>query len=132
MRSERRVRERQRTSSLGPETSISSDDRAWMEEPRSAAVLVVIQGRLKQGGRLFPDANLELDLGFDSMERVELLTELEQRVGAKVSQQAASEIFTVRQLVAALATDETRHLSTDSAKREGGILVRAPSGPAAG
>ena len=124
---ERRVRERQRTSSLDPETSISPDDRAWMEEPRAAAVLAVIRGRLKQGGRLFPDANLELDLGFDSMERVELLTELEQRVGVKLSQQAASGIFTVRQLVAALATDETRHLSTEtrSAKVESwSVLLR--------
>ena len=127
---ERRVRERRRTASLDPETSMSSDDRAWMDEPRTAAVLAVIQGRLKQGVRLFPDANLELDLGFDSMERVELLTELEQRVGAKVSQQAASEIFTVRQLVAALAADEIRHLPTEarSAKVESwaGLLRELP------
>jgi long-chain acyl-CoA synthetase len=102
---ERRVRERQRTASLDPETSISSDDRAWMEEPRAAAVVAVIQGRLKRGARLFPDANLELDLGFDSMERVELLTELEQRIGSKVPQQAAAGIFTVRQLVTALGEE---------------------------
>ena len=102
---EQRVRERQRTASLDVEMPISPDDRAWMDQPRSAAVVAVIQGRLKQGGRLFPDANLELDLGFDSMERVELLTELEQRVGVKVPPQAAAEIFTVRQLVAALGGD---------------------------
>ena len=111
---ERRVRERQRTASLDPETSASPEDRAWMEGPRAAAVLAVIRGRLKQGGRLFPDANLELDLGFDSMERVEVLTELEQRVGVRVTQQAAAGIFTVRQLVDALATDEARQLSTEA------------------
>lgn len=101
---ERRVRERQRTASPDAEVPISAGDRTWMEEPGAAAVLGVIQGRLKAGARLFPDANLELDLGFDSMERVELLTELEQRIGMKVPQKAASEIFTVRQLVGALST----------------------------
>jgi long-chain acyl-CoA synthetase len=39
------------------------------------------------------------------MERVELLTELEQRFQTTVPQQAAQEIFTIRQLVTALATD---------------------------
>ena len=101
---ERRVRERQRTASPDAELTFSADDRAWMDEPRSAAVLGVIQGRLKEGARLFPDANLELDLGFDSMERVELLTELEQRAGVKVPRDKAAEIFTVRQLVEALST----------------------------
>jgi long-chain acyl-CoA synthetase len=103
---ERLVRERQRTAAPDAELSIGPADRAWMDEPRAAAVLSVISGRLKEGARLFPDANLELDLGFDSMERVELLTELEQRTGMKVPQQTASEIFTVRQLVGALSFDE--------------------------
>ena len=124
---ERRVRERQRSAALDPETSTSPEDRAWMEEPRAAAVIAVIRGRLKQGGRLRPDANLELDLGFDSLERVELLTELEESVGVKLTQKAAAEIFTVRQLVDALATDETRQLSTEarSAKVESwSVLLR--------
>ncbi len=51
---------------------------------------------------LRPDANLELDLGLDSMERVELLTELEQRFGMKVPEVVVHEIATVRQLVEAV------------------------------
>jgi long-chain acyl-CoA synthetase len=98
------VRERQKNAAPDAEVPFSAEDRAWMDEPQSSAVLGVIQGRLKPGARLFPDANLELDLGFDSMERVELLTELEQRVGVKVEQAAAAEIFTVRQLVSALGS----------------------------
>lgn len=121
---ERRVRERQRTASLDPETSISADDRAWMAEPRAAAVVAVIQGRLKQGARLFPDANLELDLGFDSMERVELLTELEQRVGVKVPQQAAAEIFTVRQLVTALGAEGISATRSESPVHLWAVLLR--------
>ena len=67
------------------------------------------------------------------MERVELLTEIEQRIGVKVSQQAAAEIFTVRQLVTALGAEGTSatrsespvHLSTEarSAKVESWVTL---------
>jgi long-chain acyl-CoA synthetase len=121
---ERRVRERQRTASLDPETPASPEDRAWMEEPRAAAVVAVIQGRLKKGARLFPDANLELDLGFDSMERVELVTELEQRVGVKVTQQAAAGVFTVRQLVTALGAEGASAAPSESPVQSWASLLR--------
>src|SRR6185436_18970800 len=69
-----------------------------------------------------PDANLELDLGLDSMERVELLTMLEQRQGTRVAADARATIFTVRQLIAAVA----------AAPRVGGQADSAASGdPAA-
>jgi long-chain acyl-CoA synthetase len=57
---------------------------------------------MKSARALRPDANLELDLGLDSMERVELLTELEQRFGVRVSPATAATIFTVRELVEAV------------------------------
>ncbi len=103
---ERRLRERQRTASPGQAIAIAPADLAWMEEPHAASVIAVLRPRLREGSRFFPDANLELDLGFDSMERVELLTELEQRFSTTVPQKVASEIFTVRQLVMALSNDK--------------------------
>ena len=54
-----------------------------------------------RGGPVRLDANLELNLGLDSLERVELLTELEQRLGIRVPQENAHEIFTVQQLIEA-------------------------------
>jgi long-chain acyl-CoA synthetase len=48
-----------------------------------------------------------LDLGFDSIERIELLAELEQRFGTTISAPAAAEIFTVRQLVDAVRIDKS-------------------------
>ena len=48
---------------------------------------------------IHPDDSLELDLGLDSMERVELLTALAHRLGADVEDSAASEVYTVRELV---------------------------------
>ena len=103
---ERLVRERQRTAAMDVSDAMSAADREWMEQDQPAAVIAVIRPRLRDGARLFPDANLELDLGLDSMERVELLTELEQRFQTKVPSSVAHEIFTVRQLAAAIEASE--------------------------
>src|SRR6185436_6948106 len=109
-----RTRERQEIASGTRDAPISPADREWMAEPHRASVLAIIRARMRKDARLFPDANLEIDLGFDSVERVELLTELEQRVGAKVPQQAAAGIFTVRQLVEALGTDGVQKSRSES------------------
>ena len=101
---ERRVRERRRLSQQ-PELTMRAEDRAWLREPHAAAAVSLIQARVGNR-RIDPDANLELDLGFDSMERVELVTELERRFGTTVPQQTAAEIYTVRQLVDALRRDD--------------------------
>ena len=47
---------------------------------------------------MVPDANLELDLGLDSMERVELLTALEQRFAADIPEEQLQRLYTVREL----------------------------------
>ena len=102
---ERRIRQR-RLASQQPELAMRAEDREWLRDTHAAAAVSLIQARARSG-RMYPDANLELDLGFDSMERVELLTELEQRFGTTVPQQAAAEIFTVRQLVDVFRIEKT-------------------------
>jgi long-chain acyl-CoA synthetase len=102
---ERRVRHRQ-VASQQPDAALDAGDRDWLNEPHAAAAMPLIQARAK-GRRVWPGANLELDLGLDSMERVELLTELEQRFATRVM---AAEIFTVKQLVDALKSDNPRGL----------------------
>ena len=49
-----------------------------------------------------PRDNLELDLGLDSMERVELLVALERELGASVPDTVVSEVYSVRELVDAV------------------------------
>ncbi len=99
---ERRVRERQEAAAQDATAPLSDHHQAWLDDAHVAAAAGVIQARVHGGGRVRPDANLELDLGLDSMERVELLTELEQRFNVRVPQSASHEIFTVRQLVEAV------------------------------
>ena len=64
---------------------------------------------------LTPDANLELDLGLDSMERVELLTALEQRFGADIPDGVMQRLYTVRELAESIR----QHARAESAAAEG-------------
>ena len=109
---ERRVRERQ-LASQQPDLAIGAEDRAWLREPRAAAAVALIQSRARSR-RVWPDANLELDLGLDSMERVELFAELEQRFGTTIPRDVAAEIFTVKQLVEALPQEAVKQPAQES------------------
>jgi len=67
-----------------------------------ARAMTAIAAAAPAGAVVRPDSNLELDLGLDSMERVELLARLEQAFGVRVPQAAAQTLFTVRELAEAL------------------------------
>jgi long-chain acyl-CoA synthetase len=91
----------------------SEDDRIWLASPdvqRAMAVVAAAAGK-DHHKEIHPDDNLELDLGLDSMERVELLTALAHRLGVAVEDSAASEVYTVRELV-----DLARHHVSGAAK----------------
>ena len=81
---------------------LDDGDRAFLERPELAPMLDVIRRAARPGAILTPEANLELDLGLDSMERVELLTALEQRVGADIPDDVLQRVYTVRELADAL------------------------------
>jgi long-chain acyl-CoA synthetase len=49
-----------------------------------------------------PNMNLELDLGFDSMERIELVTGLEQALNLELPEDFGADILTIRDLIEAL------------------------------
>jgi long-chain acyl-CoA synthetase len=55
-----------------------------------------------EAGGLQPSQTLELDLGFDSLARVELLAEIESKTGAHIDDEEASRIYTLDELVAAV------------------------------
>jgi len=97
---QRRLRDRA-ASAEDESKPLADADAQWAAEPAHREALGVIARRLDRGA-VRPDANLELDLGLDSMERVELLTELEQREGTRVPAAARATIFTVKQLIEAV------------------------------
>jgi long-chain acyl-CoA synthetase len=119
---ERRVRGRR------SDAPLTEADRAWLAEPHAAAVIPLIQARAQAGARMRPDANLEIDLGLDSMDRVELLTEIEQRFDVSVEQAHAAAIYTVRQLVDTVRSAEASRDSLWSAfAARGSLPPRAAS-----
>ncbi|HEX6974365.1 MAG TPA: AMP-binding protein [Vicinamibacterales bacterium] len=81
---------------------VSEEDRAWASDPHVEQALRIIREAAREGAHVTREASLELDLGLDSMERVELLTRLEQAFGTVVSPTVAQGIYTVRELVEAL------------------------------
>lgn len=82
---------------------LSEDDRRWLEEPQHARALAVIRSAAKtKKNAIHPDDNLELDLGLDSMERVELLVALEAELDSHVPESVVSNLYTVRELVQAV------------------------------
>src|SRR5262249_45288284 len=73
-----------------------------------------------------PDANLELDLGLDSMERVELLTALERQCGTRVAPETRATIFTLRALIDAVLSGERAEggAESDTAEQPWDALLR--------
>lgn len=85
------------------EKPLSAEEIAWLEQPEVQHTLAVIQATARKApARILPNYNLELDLGLDSMQRVEMLVALEQEIGGDVEESQLSGIYTVRELVDAV------------------------------
>jgi long-chain acyl-CoA synthetase len=113
---ERRVRDRVASETAGVEKSrpLTDAEAAWAADAERAGALDAIREKLKRPG-VSPDSNLELDLTLDSMERVELLTMVEQRFGTRVKPETRAKIFTVRQMVDAVMAAEDHGGATAAA-----------------
>jgi long-chain acyl-CoA synthetase len=103
---EQRVRQEQKSGQLEeeggppPEAQLSDEDQLWLENPQvQRALAIVRQEARSDSGSIRPADNLELDLGLDSIQRVELLMSLQQEFGASLPESVMSEVYTVRELV---------------------------------
>jgi long-chain acyl-CoA synthetase len=88
---------------VGTEKPLTDEEQAWLQrEDVQRALAVVKEAARNPLSTIRPDHNLELDLGLDSMQRVELLAALEQQLGGDVPEAQLGEIYTVRNLVDAV------------------------------
>jgi long-chain acyl-CoA synthetase len=116
---------------------ITPEDSAWLEQPDNQRALKIIREYSpSHPENILPTNNLELDLGLDSMRRVELLVALEQELGGDVEESRLSDIYTVREIVDAIR--ESAASGTISNKKPaqtfagwGKVLTEDPSDPAA-
>jgi long-chain acyl-CoA synthetase len=67
--------------------------------PGVARVLETLKRESRIDREIHLDMNLELDLGFDSLQRIELLAQIEQLLNIRLGDEVASQTFTVRDLL---------------------------------
>lgn len=122
-----RAREAERQARVAGQ-DLTPADRAWLAEPRIARAGALIARAARYTGELHPEANLELDLGLDSMQRVELAVALEQEFGIELDEEVTSRIFTVRELVQAVLAPAASASSTARPQRVAWeqLLAQAP------
>ncbi len=82
---------------------LTPDELAWLDQPDVQRGLKIVRdGARTAPETMRPTLNLELDLGLDSMQRVELLSRLEEELGGNVEESQLTEIYTVRDLIDAV------------------------------
>ena len=92
-------------SELSSDKPLTADDSAWLDRPDVQRGLTIIRDAAHSAPQsLRPTHNLELDLGLDSMQRVEVLSELEEELGGNVEESQLAAIYTVRDLLDAVLT----------------------------
>ncbi|MGA2102031.1 MAG: AMP-binding protein [Candidatus Sulfotelmatobacter sp.] len=90
-------------SELPAEKPLTDEEAAWLDQPDVQRALKLIRESARSAPpTLRPTLNLELDLGLDSMQRVEVLSRLEDELGGNVEESRLAEIYTVRDLVDAV------------------------------
>src|SRR5260370_2774522 len=91
------------------EKPLTADHQLWLEQDDvKRALAIVRESSRSQLDAIHPAHNLELDLGLDSMQRIELLTALEQQLGGEVPESQLAEIYSVRDLIDAILASAGR------------------------
>ena len=122
----------------GPELSaarpLTPEETLWLEQANVQRALKVIREfSPNPPGVIRPGDNLELDLGLDSMRRVELLVAVEQELGGDVEESQLSGIYTVRELLDAVLASAAsgKQASKHTFAGWSAVLREDPTDPAA-
>jgi long-chain acyl-CoA synthetase len=119
-------------SEVPAEKPLTAEESAWLEKPEVQRALKIVRDAARSApDNLRPTLNLELDLGFDSMQRVELLSQLEEELGGNVDESQLAEIYTVKDLVDAVLTSAASGETAPRAAFAGwkAILAEEPTDP---
>ncbi len=92
-------------SELPAEKPLTAEESAWLEQQDVQRGLKILRESARSAPpAMRPALNLELDLGLDSMQRVEVLSRLEEELGGNLEESQLTEIYTVRDLIDAVLT----------------------------
>jgi len=115
-RFEIQAEEEQRANSLNAQEVVTNDSR--FESGTGRIVAALIRRAKPEITSLQPSMSLELDLGFDSLARVELLSEIESETGAHIADDEASRIYTVGELLEVIEKKESGPMTSGRGWRE--------------
>ena len=119
-------------SDLTAERPLTADEMAWLDQPDvQRALKIVCEAARTAPQSLRPKHSLELDLGLDSMQRVELLSQIEEELGGNVEEVQLAEIYMVRDLVDAVLQSAASGAGSKQATFAGwkAILAEEPTDP---
>ena len=119
-------------SELPAEKPLSDDEAAWLDRAEVQSGLKVLRESAPTAPvNLRPTHNLELDLGLDSMQRVEVLSRLEEELGGNVEESQLAQIYTVRELLDAVLDSAAAGGSSTRVTFAGwkAILAEEPTDP---
>ena len=100
---------------------MSPDDRNLLEQPPAARAWEMLTEKFPDR-RLTPDSTLELDLGIDSLEWLNLTLELRQRVGVEFTEEAIGRMETVRDLLEEASSSGTDARDVDPLEQPDEVL----------
>jgi long-chain acyl-CoA synthetase len=104
--------------------ALDPKDQALMASAVGQEILTTLRETYHRKETIVPDINLELDLGFDSMERVELIASLEQTLGLDLPEDFGAEIHTIRELITAIdRASQTGSACTAPARQSWGNIL---------
>jgi long-chain acyl-CoA synthetase len=90
-------------SDLPAEKPLTDEETAWLDQPEVQRGLKIVRETSRSAPpTMRPTLSLDLDLGLDSMQRVELLSRLEEELGGNVEEAQLTELYTVRDLLDAV------------------------------
>ncbi|MGF1609086.1 MAG: AMP-binding protein [Kiloniellales bacterium] len=108
---------------------LSEADRAFLAEPPADSVWALLRARYADRP-LSLDANLQLDLGIDSLEAMSLAAEIESRLGRSLPDEKLAAVQTVRELIQAAAEAPQASAQQPAAKvEEQAARWLTPTGP---
>lgn len=106
---------------VATQPALTDEEVTWSKEPEVERALQIIREYSANNPETVrPTDNLELDLGLDSMRRVELLVAIEEQLGGNVEESRLSNIYTARELV-----DAVRESTASGEKRAGTAKTQA-------
>ncbi len=106
------------------EARTTSKDHERFRSGAGHIVAGLIRKTRPDAGGLEPALNLELDLGFDSLARVELMSEIENRIGTHIGEEEAARLYTLGELLDALERNSGNAAIAGKGWKE--ILAAAP------